>query len=355
MTRFRTLNVVPLAVLAVAAALPAAAAAPAEAAATTYKITDLGSLGLGVSDGYGINATGEVTGTSYLSTLVPTPSCPPVYGNTKKTCVEHPWHAFLYSNGQMTDLGTVGGGDFSGGNAINLSGQVVGGSATNNGGSDAFLWNGKKMIDLGQQAPLNGSDSGATGINDSGQVVGTYGTSDPMHAFLYSNGTITALPEPSFAGGAGCQADAINNTGQIAGACLDTSGNAHLMLWHNGTVTDLGTLGTPGSATFTQAVSINNNGQIAGTVFTGGGVSEGFLYSNGTLTNLGSFLAASINDNGVMVGGPSIDSGGTVQNLNTLIPAGSGYQIQNATAINDNGQIVANTTGQTHALLLTPG
>jgi probable HAF family extracellular repeat protein len=47
-----------------------------------------------------------------------------------------------------------------------------------------------------------------------------------------------------------------------------------------------------------------------------------------------------------------------VQNLNNLIPAGSGYQIQNATAINDNGQIVANATntatGQTHALLLTP-
>lgn len=42
-----------------------------------------------------------------------------------------------------------------------------------------------------------------------------------------------------------------------------------------------------------------------------------------------------------------------MQDLNTLIPAGSGYQIRNATAINDNGQIVANTTSN-HALLLTP-
>ena len=42
-----------------------------------------------------------------------------------------------------------------------------------------------------------------------------------------------------------------------------------------------------------------------------------------------------------------------MQNLNTLIPAGSGYQILNATAINDNDQIVANTTNN-HALLLTP-
>jgi probable HAF family extracellular repeat protein len=67
---------------------------------------------------------------------------------------------------------------------------------------------------------------------------------------------------------------------------------------------------------------------------------------------------AAINDGGVIVGGQFVDSGGTVQNLNNLIPAGSSFQIDSATGINDNGQIVANAedtaTGQTHALLLTP-
>jgi hypothetical protein len=43
---------------------------------------------------------------------------------------------------------------------------------------------------------------------------------------------------------------------------------------------------------------------------------------------------------------------GTVQNLNDLIPAGSQFTPDTATAINNNGQIVA--YGQTHALLLTP-
>jgi len=55
----------------------------------------------------------------------------------------------------------------------------------------------------------------------------------------------------------------------------------------------------------------------------------------------------------VMVGGPYIDSGGTVQNLNTLIPAGS-PTIQDATGINDNGQIVASATGSTSGVLLNP-
>jgi hypothetical protein len=64
MVRFHASRIVWMAVLAVAAGLPAAAAA-AEAAAT-YTVTDMGSLGLGESDGYGINATGQVTGLSYL-------------------------------------------------------------------------------------------------------------------------------------------------------------------------------------------------------------------------------------------------------------------------------------------------
>ena len=76
------------------------------------------------------------------------------------------------------------------------------------------------------------------------------------------------------------------------------------------------------------------------------------MYTNGTITNLGSFLAAAINDNGVMVGGPSIDTGGTVQNLNNLLPAGS-PTIQDATAINNNGQIVASATPG-GAVLLNP-
>jgi probable HAF family extracellular repeat protein len=353
MTRFHTSHIVWLAALTVAASVPAAAVAAAPAAAaTTYKVTDLGSLGLG-STPNGINATGEVTGLSYLSTLVPTPSCVP-YGNHKPVCKEHPYHAFVWSNGTMTDLGTLGSGNFSAGEAINLSGEVAGWSDTNaDTGQEAAVWDGKKWTGLG--VPL---DSVAAGINNSGQVVGSWSNvTTGSQPFLDSNGTITDLPEPGFVATSnlGCQADAINNNAQIAGTCWGYNSKlaslyADMVLWQNGTVTDLGTLGGARSA----ATAINNNGQITGWGTTSTGATDGFLYSNGTLTGLGSFTPAAINDNGVMVGGPYIDSGGTVQNLNTLVPAGS-PTIQDATAINDNGQIVASATGSTSgAVLLNP-
>jgi probable HAF family extracellular repeat protein len=102
----------------------------------------------------------------------------------------------------------------------------------------------------------------------------------------------------------------------------------------------------------TEAAAINNNGQVTGFSQTSTDADHGFLWSNGKMTDLGlNFFPAAINDNGVIVGGDEIYSGGTLQNLNNLIPAGS-PQISYAVAINDNGQIVATSGGQT--LLLTP-
>jgi hypothetical protein len=73
------------------------------------------------------------------------------------------------------------------------------------------------------------------------------------------------------------------------------------------------------------------------------------------MTDLGvSFFPAAINDNGVIVGDQFVYSNGTLQDLNTLVPAGT-PPIQDAKAINDNGQIVADTSAfGAEALLLTP-
>src|SRR2546423_6791534 len=79
-------------------------------------MTDLGGLGYGVSLGFGINATGEAVGRSYLAQTVPTTGCPP-----RHTCVTHPADPFSWIAGSMTDLGTLGG-TFSEARAVNRNG-----------------------------------------------------------------------------------------------------------------------------------------------------------------------------------------------------------------------------------------
>jgi probable HAF family extracellular repeat protein len=352
MNRLRLFRVVPLAALALAAGF---AVAPASAAATTttYRITDLGSLGYGVTDGVALNNNGQVTGRSFTgATITLKTCCGGCYpGGPHNPCKEHIYHAFVWSNGTMTDLGTLGG-NFSAGNAINLSGEVVGSAQTNTGLSHAVLWSGGKITDLTTTA-LSGVSGGVVGINDSSQIAGTgaIGNTGLSGPFLDSNGTITQLPLPSYASASratGCSATAINNNGMVLGGCDDASSDLHGVVWQNGTPTDVGTLGGPQ----TGAAAINNNGQVTGWSQTSTDADHGFLWSSGKMTDLGlNFFPAAINDHGVIVGGDEIYSGGTLQNLNNLIPAGS-PQISYAVAINDNGQIVATSGGRT--LLLTP-
>jgi probable HAF family extracellular repeat protein len=85
----------------------------------------------------------------------------------------------------------------------------------------------------------------------------------------------------------------------------------------------------------------------------------------GTLSGFASVHPIGINAGNVVVGEASNDpapgsafiwQNGVIRDLNTLIPTGSGWFLQQATAINDGGQIVGNGTvgGQVHAFLLTP-
>jgi probable HAF family extracellular repeat protein len=333
MTRLKLSIAAALTALLAGAGVPAATlAAPASAATPTYTITDLGSLGGGAADATAINASGQVTGHSSLTKGVDL------------------YHAFLWSNGKMTDLGTLGGPD-SNGRAINDSGEVVGMAEDSGEIPHGALWTGN-----GAAARAVGGTV-ATGINDSGAIVdGLTGvTVGPV-------GDRTALPIPS--GFIICGAVGINNNGQALGNCEvnDVVNDWQGTVWTNGTPTVLPTLGGSVATSTTAlplATAINNNGQVVGTAVTRTGALDGFVWSNGKITDLGpAFAPAAINDNGVIVGGQFIDSDGTLQNLNNLIPAGSGYEIQNATGINDNGQIIANATdtatGQQHALLLNP-
>ena len=95
-------------------------------------------------------------------------------------------HAFQYSDGMMTDLGTLGGNN-SYALDINDRGQIIGYSDTSDGKSHAFLYTDGMMTDL---SVLMGTDSGsAIGINNRGDVLG----SSALGPFLYSDGTMYTL------------------------------------------------------------------------------------------------------------------------------------------------------------------
>jgi len=132
-------------------------------------------------------------------------------------------------------------------------------------------------------------------------------------------------------------------------------------------VTDLGTLG---GATST-ARGINAKGQVVGCADTASGHRHAFLYDNGKMTDLGTLggaqsWAKDINATGQVVGSANIASEnrhayvyskGTMTDLNFLTDPASGWTLEEATAINDNGWIVAwggSRDGKSRAFLLTP-
>src|SRR5262249_15503112 len=117
-------------------------------------------------------------------------------------------HPFLYSDGVMADLGTLGG-DYGVALGINEAGQVTGYSSTAEGASHAFLYTDGGMFDLG------GANSIGHGINAYGQVAGSGSVGNFVHAFLYSDGAITDLG--LLPGGMYSQAFALNDGGIVVG------------------------------------------------------------------------------------------------------------------------------------------
>ena len=103
-------------------------------------------------------------------------------------------HPYLYQNGVMKDLGTLGGNDGMG-FAINASGAVTGYSKPANGAEHAFLYKDGVMKDLDPKGTADFSLG--TGISDKGDVLGFAGnlTTFEFYDFLYTEGRIWKLKD----------------------------------------------------------------------------------------------------------------------------------------------------------------
>ena len=313
--------------------------------ATSWKngeIIDLGTLEGGYeSVALAANSRGQIVGVS--ANLVSDPFGP--LGTENRI--------FLWQNGVIEDLNTLGGPDAGfldlvGEVAINERGQVVACSYTDSTANkvtgtptlDPFLWQDGTMRDLGT---LGGASGCATALNNRGQVVGYSNLAGDLtfHAFFWDRG---ALNDLGTFGGENALALSINDAGHIVGRaaaiCTDCPpGNQkqlhHPFVWKNGVMTDLGLIAGDTSGT---AFSINSKNQIV--------ISSTkciHIRPDDSCDGLRYHAVLWEND--------------AVFDLQTLIDGDSELTVNNATNINERGEIAGTgvlPNGDTHAFVLVP-
>lgn len=282
----------------------------------------------------------------------------------------------------VTDLGTLGG-KFSIANAINSRGEIAGQAMDKLGHLRAVKWVGGKAIDCG----LTNESSNALDINDSGIMVGylgkTWSTASAALSWEADN-KAKRFPSPEGWKEGGSALRAINNKGQAVGYASDTEdgeveGDAQAFLFsmEDRTIAPLkgdevniipNGINAAGEAVMTvsyegkqrawkfptklpmeiegdlQLLDINDKGEIAACLSGGQAM---LLKTQGleiAAIQYGAGLPTRINNSGVMVGlgegGATLFEKREAIDLNTLIPADSGWTLTSANGINDAGQIV---------------
>ena len=335
-----------------------------------YSLTDLGVVkDMQTSEVFAINQWGHVAGTGYSGLE----SCAFHYDPLKKfmedsgglnsrgfgisstnmvvgdaffgAAMEPRSHAAMFSGGVAKDLGVLKGQVYSRANGANAIGQVVGfsGPTRDSSESRAFVWtNQTGMRDIGT---LGGSYAQANAINEAGFITGTAQTWAMFvttHAFIYqASATGGKMRDLGVLGGLSSYGMAINGYNHVAGySTLNANSERVHAFLHNGKgMIDLGSLGMKGTDTdVSVALGVNKLDQVVGYSYLPGQVimqQVAFLWSRDGY------------------------GGGKMVDLNTLLNAtGKNYRLISATAINDNGQIVANAwdtqNGGPRAVLLTP-
>jgi probable HAF family extracellular repeat protein len=317
---------------------------------------DIGTLGGDTSVAYGINNNGQVVGDADTAVIGP-------FNSVVRRAFRLDPGAAMIDLGTLAPNGGVNGFNTSGARGINDAGQVVGLATVPADGcgsvSHAFRTSPNATIapvggnDLGTLVPppyVNCRSSIAFGINSGGAAVGNsatvVSTGSPYHAFRTA--PLVYRIDLNMFGWGESTAYAINGIGETVGQAqmsigtspFDPSPHAFLSV---GDIThksiDLGTLG----GTYSVAYGINTrypaDSQVVGSSSTSTdpatNVLHGFIWTG------------------------NIVYGGTMVDLNSRIDAASGWEIVDARAINNRGQIVVHgrRTGEPfvyYALRLDP-
>ena len=291
------------------------------------RITDLGTLGGpssrvvgGVKNNHGLVAGGSETANP--DPLGETVCTTFVFGFSGQPLI---CLGFVWQDGVMTALPTLGGNNGFALGGVNNRGQIAG--FAENSAQDpacpspqvldfeAVVW-GPRSGQIQELPPYAGDTVGvAQEINDHGQAVGATGLCSALstqiqHAVLWQDGSAIDL------GNLGSQrfnwAITINERGQVAGAA-GVTGDAtwHAFFWNNGVMRDLGVLA---GDVMSQSNGMNNKGQVVGTSCVDVQFSNchAFIWQNGVMTDLNDliphnsslqlFIANDINDRGEIAG-----------------------------------------------------
>lgn len=337
------------------AALPVLVLAAAAAGQTQYSIKKVvPPSGDTTSSGRSINADAQIAGSS-VGTIE---------------------HAYFYDNGSTAALPDLGGSPpISYGFGINAGGDVVGRSSTGSFpvyGERAALWtfSGSSWSVTNLGLLTNHYYSSASAINDTGLIAGYSGDGgnyDYAVVWELSGSQWNIVQLPGITNAFATEAEDVNDFWQVVGW---SDGEA--LLWtrdDDGTwnYSQLG--GLAGGDGFSQALGINADGVIVGQAGASDNFRHAVLWGEGGIVDLGpedtDSAANSVNASAMVVGWGAFGSGtdalrwdasGNIEDLQDLIPPGTGWDLSEAADINDAGQIVGTGTLSStgHTFLLTP-
>ena len=270
-------------------------------------------------------------------------------------------HAFLWQNGVMVDLGTLGGVELLAFDVSN-NGQVVVGAAFTTSGNHAFLWKASTgMVDLGTL----GGGSVAYAVDSNGSVVvgESHTASGADHAFRWTKSS--GMADIGTLGGDLARALDVNSKGDVVVgfSSLATGGNEHAFRWTAAGMTDLGSL-TPGGRS--QATAVDSNGStVVGWSDALGNNGRAFRWtSSGGMSDLGSLDPTNpgavsqaydvSGDGSVVVGWSNAPGTGArafrwtattgMQNLNSLLSSAgvnmTGITLTYANAVSSKGEFI---------------